>query len=280
LRLAEEGWVTHFATNGAGSIHDWEFSFLGASSEDVRANVATGSFGLWDETGRLICLALAVGALENRGYGESVGALIESERLVIPPPAQSSSNLEQLAVQAELAEVVQAAGAKPGSQHVPHPWKRFSLQAGAFRLGVPMTVHPGIGYDIIYTHPVASGAVYGRAAYRDFLTFTQSVSRLTNGVHLSVGSSIMSPMIFEKALSMAQNVALREGQGIKNHFMCVNDIAPSDHDWHRGEPSSKDRNYYLRYCKSFSRMGGDMDYVCLDNRAFLGRLYAELHRTR
>jgi hypothetical protein len=285
LRLAEEGWVTHFATNGAGSIHDWEFAFLGATSEDVRANVATGSFGLWEETGRLISLAVAAGALEHRGYGESVGRLIESERLVIPAansnsPQGRAAPPEQTAMAAELAEVVATAGAAPGQEQVPHRWKKFSLQAGAFRLGVPFTVHPGIGYDIIYTHPAASGAVFGRAAYRDFLSFAEAVRRLSGGVYLSAGSAIMSPMIFEKSLSMAQNVALQAGQPISGHTICVNDLAPSNHDWRLGEPASSGPSYYLRYCKTFTRMGGQMEYVFLDNRAFLGRLYAELHQSK
>ena len=270
--LAEEGWVTHFATNGAGSIHDWEFAFLGATGEDVRANVATGSFGLWDETGKLISLAVATGAIEGRGYGESVGALIETGRLVIPKKPAGPA-----AAVAELAEVVSAARAKPGNFRVPHRWKALSLQAACFRLGVPLTVHPGIGYDIIYTHPAASGAVYGRAGYRDFLAFAESVRGISGGVYLSVGSAVMSPMIFEKALSMAQNVARSEKKPIAGHSIFVVDIAPSTHDWRHGEPSADDPGYYLRYCKTFSRMGGEMEYVSLDNRAFVAGLYRELH---
>ena len=274
--LAEEGWVTHFATNGAGSIHDWEFAFLGATGEDVRANVATGSFGLWDETGRLISLAVALGALEAQGYGESVGALVETERLVVPRKPAGDA-----AVVAELAEVASAARLKPGTHRVPHRWKAFSLQAACFRLGIPFTVHPGIGYDIIYTHPAASGAVFGRAGYRDFLEFAESVRNLSGGVYLSVGSAVMSPMIFEKALSMAQNVALAKGKPVAGHSIYVVDIAPppsaSTHDWRAGEPPPEDPGYYLRYCKTFSRMGGEMEYLPLDNRDFIAGLYRELH---
>lgn len=84
IRLMERGWVTHLATNGAGIIHDWEFSFQGKSSEDVRANVLEGNFGIWQETGFTINLALIVGAYEGLGYGESVGSMIENECLNIP----------------------------------------------------------------------------------------------------------------------------------------------------------------------------------------------------
>jgi hypothetical protein len=83
-------------------------------------------------------------------------------------------------------------------------------------------------------------------------------------------------MIFEKAFSMAQNVGLAEGKRVSGHYLCVNDLAPADWDWRQGEPPENDPAYYLRYCKSFSRMGGEMEYVSLDNRAFLGRLAAEL----
>jgi hypothetical protein len=281
LRLARDGWITHFATNGAGSIHDWEFAYLGRTGEDVRANVANGTFGLWEETGRIVGLAVAVGALEGRGYGESVGAVIDSDRLLIPSEKElrkvlAGASAEKAAAAADLLDVVLRLALKPGEQKLPHRWKHVSLQGGLFRLGVPLTVHPGIGYDIIYEHPAASGGVYGRAGYRDFLVFAEAVRRLSGGVYLSVGSSVMSPMIFEKALSMAQNVGLKEGKGVSGHYICVNDLAPATWDWRQGEPPEDDPAYYLRYCKSFSRMGGEMDYVCLDNRAFLGRLCAEL----
>ena len=85
IQLMEQGWVTLLATNGAGIIHDWEFSFQGLSSEDVRANVAQGQFGIWEETGFNLNLALVVGAYEGLGYGEAVGKMIEREGLDIPP---------------------------------------------------------------------------------------------------------------------------------------------------------------------------------------------------
>ena len=101
---------------------------------------------------------------------------------------------------------------------MPHPWKQYSIQAGAFQAGVPFTGHPMIGHDIIYNHPMNHCACLGRAAERDFLTYAESVSRLEGGVYISIGSAVMSPMIFEKSLSMAQNLAIQRGEHIDDHY--------------------------------------------------------------
>src|SRR4030095_7859133 len=84
ISLIEGGWITHLATNGAGTIHDWELSFLGRTEESVRQNVATGTFGTWDETGRFIHLALLTGALQNEGYGRSLGRFIVENGVTLP----------------------------------------------------------------------------------------------------------------------------------------------------------------------------------------------------
>ncbi len=86
---------------------------------------------------------------------------------------------------------------------------------------------------------------------------------------MSVGSAVMSPMIFEKSLSMAQNIALQKGNPIRNHFIVVVDLAPSTWDWTQGEPPDDHPDYYQRFNKTFSRMGGEMRYLALDNKAFL-----------
>jgi hypothetical protein len=289
IALIEQGWVTHLATNGAGSIHDWEFAYQGHSSEDVRANVARGEFGTWEETGRWINLAIAVGGLDGLGYGTSVGALIEEEWLDVPTPATLRENLvaltatdapdETLGALADLLSLLTTHGITPGNYRVPFPYKRYSVQAAAARLGVPLTVHPGIGYDIIYTHPLNSGGAIGRAAVRDFLTYADSVSRLTGGVHLTVGSAIMAPMIFEKSLSMANNLARQIGPPLTDYLLAVNDIqAGGDWDWRQGEPPADHPAYYLRFCKTFYRMGGELAYIQADNRAFLLGLYQALRR--
>ncbi len=277
VRLIEDGWFTHLATNGASIIHDWEFSYQGMSCEDVQQMVREGRFGNWEETGRLINLALNVGAFEGKGYGESIGAMIFNQCLDIPTEEdlervladRVDDDLEKVAAAADLLWVVRKFELAPGRMEIPHPWQHHSAQANAFRLGVPFTGHPMFGHDIIYNHPMNRGACLGRCAERDFLTFVEGVSRIDGGVHVSVGSAVMSPMIFEKALSMSQNIAIQNGLHIDNHYMQVVDLAQSDWDWSLGEPPEENPAYYLRYNKTFSRMGGTMNYLQADNREFL-----------
>ena len=277
LRLLGDGWITHLATNGAGIIHDWEFAFQGQSCEHVGPMVKEGRFGNWQETGFYINLALNVGAYHGLGYGESVGAMIQHEGLSIPDPAELEAAVQdtlrhdpaQAAAAADLLAVVRRFELEPGLMRVPHPWKQYSVQAGALESDVPFTGHPMIGHDIIYNHPMNSCACLGRTAQRDFLTFAESVSRLENGVYISIGSAVMSPMVFEKSLSMAQNLVLQRGQHIDNHYILVNDLAESTWDWSHGEPPEDNPAYYLRFNKSFSRMGGTMRYLQADNRDFL-----------
>lgn len=284
LRLIEQGWFTHLATNGAGVIHDWEFAWQGQSCEHVGPMVKEGKFGNWQETGFNINLALNVGAFEGRGYGESVGAMIENEGLDIPEATdledlirkQASFDPHQVAAAADLLGIIKTFGLVAGRLEIPHPWKQYSVQAGAFRQGVPFTSHPMIGHDIIYNHPMNHCAALGRTAQRDFLTYAQTISRLDGGVYLSIGSAVMSPMIFEKSLSMSQNLAIQDGRHIDGHYILVSDLAKSTWDWSQGEPPENDPAYYLRYNKSFSRMGGTMRYLEADNRDLLLNLVHQL----
>jgi hypothetical protein len=286
IRLVDRGWLTHLATNGAGIIHDWELAYLGETSEDVRENVARGEFGMWQETGYYLNLAIDVGAWQGLGYGESVGALVEHDGLDIPGREELASAVEHAARRdpemaaraADLLGVVERLGLPAGRLSVRHGHPEIGLQAAAFRLGVPLTGHPMFGHDIIYVHPANHGASIGRTAEKDFLRFASSVAGLGDGgVYLSVGSAVMSPMIFEKSLSMAQNLALQNGRRIEGHRMHVVDLAPSAWDWERdGEPPADNPAYYLRYCKTFSRMGGSMRYCSADNRDYLLALLHEL----
>jgi hypothetical protein len=286
IALLEEGWVTHLATNGAGIIHDWEFAFQGKSGEDVRKNVDKGQFGIWEETGFYINLAIAVGAYEGSGYGESIGKMISKEGLQIPEITDLkdyvlnniSENPDTSASAIDLYSILNKYRIKAGFLSIPHPYKKYSVQAAAYDSGIPFTGHPMIGQDIIYCHPMNSGAAIGRTAMNDFLSFANSVSNLENGVYLSVGSAVMSPMIFEKSLSMAQNVKIQNNSHIDNHYMLIADLARSEWDWQKnGEPPVDNPAYYLRFCKTFSRMGGEMDYLSVDNRDFLLALYQKLN---
>ncbi len=284
INLMKKGWITHLATNGAGIIHDWEFAFQGESSEDVKANVTKGQFGIWNETGFYINFAIVVGAFKGMGYGESVGFMIQNEYLDIPHidelksfvRTNIDSDFEKTAAALDLISVIDKFDLKPGKLLIPHPYKEYSVQGAAFKLKVPFTGHPMIGHDIIYTHPMNHCAAIGRTAQRDFLTYANQISNLDGGVYLSVGSAVMSPMIFEKSLSMSQNLALQKGSHIDNHFMLIVDLAENSWDWNKnGEPPMDNPAYYLRYCKTFNRMGGEMHYLCADNRDFL--LYLNNH---
>jgi hypothetical protein len=285
IALMEQGWLTHLATNGAAIIHDWEFAFQGKSSEDVRGNVEKGQFGIWEETGFFINLALIVGAYEGLGYGESVGKMISREGLQIPETSilydeavhSMKTVPDQAAAAIDLAGVIREFNLKPGFFEIPHQYKKYSVQARAYELGIPLTGHPMFGHDIIYTHPLNHGAAIGRTALRDFLYFATSVSDLDYGVYLSMGSAVMSPMIFEKSLSMAQNLKIQENKHMDHHYMLVVDLAKSDWNWEKsGEPPMDNPAYYLRYCKTFHRMGGEMHYLTADNRDFLLALYQHL----
>ena len=287
IQLIEQGWVTLLATNGAGIIHDWEFAFQGLSSEDVRANVDQGQFGIWQETGFNLNLALVVGAYEGIGYGEAVGKMIARDGLDIPPEEQllktardfAEQDPDHAAAALDLLATIQKCRLEPGFLSIVHPCKSYSAQAAAYRLNIPFTAHPMIGHDIIYNHPANHGAAIGRVALTDFLTYAEQVHQLEGGVYLSVGSAVMSPMVFEKSLSMSQNLELQEGRKIANHHMVIVDLAESSWDWQQnGEPPMDNPAYYLRYCKTFSRMGGTMRYVCAHNRDFLLTLLQALQK--
>ena len=285
IELMKGGWVTHLATNGAGIIHDWEIAYQGKTSEDVRANVERGQFGIWEEPGFYINLALIVGAYENLGYGESVGKMIAQEGLEIPKVSNLyqmtrkclDSDMNKAAAAIDLIRAIERFGIETGFMPIPHPFKKYSVQAQAYKLGIPFTGHPMFGHDIIYTHPMNHGAAIGRTAVTDFLRYAASVKNLDHGVYMSVGSAVMSPMIFEKSLSMSQNLKIQEGKHIDNHYILIVDLAESDWDWQKnGEPPMNHPAYYLRYCKTFHRMGGEMHYLSLDNRDFLLSLYQNL----
>jgi hypothetical protein len=283
-RLVERGWVTHLATNGAGSIHDWELAFLGRTEESVEQNVATGTFGTWDETGRCIHLALLAGALRGEGFGRSLGRFIVEDGLTLPAGETLEKSLSDepahplAAARAEMLQAILAHKLPAGAITVRHPWKETSILAQAFRQNVPLTVHPGIGYDIISNHPIFNGAAIGRAAQMDFRLFGSAVEQLDGGVALSVGSAIMAPQVFEKSLSCINNLRLQAGRKIvQDHTIYVVDIQDAGGwDWSKGEPPKDNPAYYLRFCKSFSRMGGEMRYVQCDNVAFLHHLLRQL----
>jgi hypothetical protein len=285
-RMMAAGWITHLATNGAGSIHDWEYAWLGASTESVEQNVATGTFGTWHETAVNIHLALLTGALDGLGYGQALGRFIVEDGATLPAPDTLAALIAAdphhplTAARADLLKAIDEQRWTPGRLDVEHRWKHASIFAQAFRHGVPLTVHPGIGYDIIANHPVFSGSAIGRAGEWDFKLFGGSLRDLEGGVVLSIGSAIMGPQVFEKALSCVNNLRLQSGRDVvKGHSIYVVDLQDGGGwDWTKGEPPKTNPAYYLRFCKSFSRMGGELNYVQCDNLMFIHHLYHQLAR--
>ncbi|MCU0770328.1 MAG: hypothetical protein MUE94_00970 [Verrucomicrobia bacterium] len=283
--LIRQGWLTHLATNGAGTIHDWELAYFGQTEESVRENIARGQFGTWDETGRAINLAVLAGALRGEGFGRSLGRFIcedgtslpsvdELKRLVVSEPGHPFT-----AARADLLQTMLRHQLAGGRIEVKHPHRQSSIVGTAFECRVPLTAHPGIGYDIYATHPLFSGAAIGRAGGEDFRSFSRAVEGLDGGVVLSVGSAVMGPQVFEKSVSCVNNLRLQDGRAIlEGHSMYVVDLQDGGSwDWSAGEPPKSNPAYYLRFCKSYARMGGAMHYLQCHNTAFVHHLLARLN---
>ena len=283
IELMRRGWVTHLATNGAGAIHDWEFSYCGVSTESVKDNVARGIFGAWNETGKNILLALMCGGIRGWGFGESLGYWVMENGGVVPEAEELMEKIcqyptdDNTAARADFLFAINN-GLRTGRYRTRHANKQTSVVGNAWKLKVPFTVHPGIGYDIFTVNPFYNGAVIGRAGGIDFRKFSASVEHLTNGVVLSVGSAIMAPQVFEKSLSVVHNLRFQKKRPpITGHSFYVVDLQEGGKwDWSQGEPPKDHPEYYLRFCKSFSRMGGEMKYLCCDNITFIHNLLTRL----
>jgi hypothetical protein len=167
--LAERGFVSAFATNGAGIIHDFEIAIGGATSEDVDEALGPGRFGLAEETGRELNRAINEGVGRGLGIGQAVGAYLVAAKA---------------------------------------PHAHLSVTATAARLGIPITAHVAVGTDIIHMHPDASGAALGEGSLRDFRFFASSVARLNHGVYLNCGSAVVLPEVFLKAVALARNAGV------------------------------------------------------------------------
>jgi len=166
IDLMERGYVSAIAMNGAGIIHDFEIALAGATSEDVDAALGPGQFGMAQETAVELNRAISDGVGRELGIGQSVGRFL----------------LDRAAPHAD-----------------------YSIAAAAARLEIPLTVHVAIGTDIIHMHPLASGAALGEGSLRDFRYFASVVSKLTGGVYVNLGSAVILPEVFLKAVSLARN---------------------------------------------------------------------------
>jgi len=278
--LIEGGFISHIAGNGACAIHDWEFAYQGMTTESVKDNVRLGDFGTWDDTGRTFALALLSGGIKGTGFGDAIGQCIATDGIDVPSASKLEEDIRNApgsqisGAEADLLYAIKKFGIREGRVQINHPWKNYSVFGCAWSKGIPVTVHPGLGYDIFTLHPMYSGAAVGRAAAIDFLKIVETIIRLDGGVVISIGSAIMAPQVFEKAVSFANNIRRSQNKGpLKDFSIFVVDIQPASWDWTRGEPPKSNPAYFLRFCKSFSRMGGLMKYVCLDNVVFMHNLY-------
>ena len=235
IDLMQRGLVTHVGFNGAGPIHDYELARIGATCESVARYVRTGQFGLWRETGQLNDV-VREGTAAGLGLGEAIGRhILESD----------------------------------------YPYKETSVLAAAARLGVPATVHVGIGYDILHEHPNFDPAAFGTASYRDFLTVCHTVENLEGGVFLCYGSAVMGPEVYLKALAMARNVAHRAGRTIGDFTSAAFDLVAIEGDTTR-EAARDDPQYYYRPWKTVLVRtvadGGRSYYIQGDHRQTLPHL--------
>lgn len=210
IELMKRGLINHLATNGSGSIHDFEFSLIGQSCESVAKYVSEGQFGLWHETG-LINDILKDGIKDGLGAGEAIGRYIWENNL---------------------------------------PYKEYSVLANAYHLRIPCTVHIGIGSDIIHEHHNANGAVLGESSYIDFLIYAQTITKLEGGVFLNFGSAVTGPEVYLKALAMARNVAHQKGEKIVHFTTAVFDIHEIPDVGYDVTPPKTDVRYYFRPWKT------------------------------
>ena len=234
--------ITHLATNGAGLIHDFELATIGGTSESVARWIREGQFGLWRESGRLLQIATEA-AQRDEGFGEAAGRTLTE-------------------------------------QQAPHA--EISLAANAWQMGCPMTVHVGIGNDIIHAHANCDGAALGQASYTDFLIFARTVQGLEGGVFLNLGTAVTGPEVYLKALSMARNVARQRGESICDFTTAVFDLVGLPDAWRNGPPSKEHPQYYYRPWKTILERtvvdGGTSFFFRGDHRQTVPTLWRELVR--
>lgn len=234
--LIRRGIFSVVAMNGACSIHDYEMARIGATSESVAKYIMEGRFGLWQETAAINDI-LRAGVADGLGYGEALGKAV------------SQSDL---------------------------PHKDLSIFAACYEAGIPATVHVGVGYDIIHEHPNCDGAALGAASYRDFLVFTKVIESLEGGAVLCYGTAVMGPEVYLKALSMARNVAARQGRQIRRFTSAVFDLVHLGSDLTTEAPKDQPEYYYRPFKTVLVRTvrdGGTSHYVRGDHRATLPALH-------
>jgi hypothetical protein len=208
LDLMHRGYATAFAMNGSAAIHDFEIAIAGWTSEDVEAVLPDGSFGSAEETGREMNVAISEGDSIGLGMGEAIG--LHLSRLT---------------------------GPDSGAQ---------SLVLGAWQAGVPVTVHVAIGTDTPHTHPAAEGAAIGSASHRDFRLFTNIVTGLhEGGVYVNLGSAVVMPEVFLKAISVARNLGYPLAQFTTVNFDFLQHYRPKVNVVERPHAQSGGKGYSI-----------------------------------
>jgi hypothetical protein len=238
IDLMERGIVTLIGGNGAVSIHDMEFAMIGKTTESVARYIQEGQFGLWKETGRVNDAAVEADK-HGMGLGESIGKMISDH------PAE-------------------------------FPYAADSVLAAGYRLGVPVTIHGGIGQDIVHEHPNFDAAAYGAASYRDFLALAHQVENLEGGVMLNIGTAVMGPEVYLKALAMSRNVAHQQGREIKHFTTAVFDMIDLGENQDKEAPKSDSRYYFRPFKTILVRTvadGGESYYVRGDHRSTVSNLH-------
>jgi len=194
IDLMRRGIITGVALNGAGIIHDAEIAMVGRTSEEVADVLGAGAFGAARETGEVLNGAIVDGANRGIGIGRAVGEMLLANRF---------------------------------------PHNDQSLLAMAVQLGVPVTVHVAMGTDIIHIHPSANGAAIGQAGHHDFRVFCRMVSELEGGVYLNVGSAVLLPEVFLKALTVVRNLGYQVKRFTTANFDFIRHYRPATNVVHR-----------------------------------------------
>jgi len=242
IALMKEGFVTHIASNGAGSIHDFEMCWLGGTSEDVKTAIEDGSFGMWEETCSWMNDAIKDGAAEGWGYGEALARCMDKhpERF---------------------------------------PYTGDCVLYQAYKMKIPATYHIAVGTDIIHQHPAADFGAIGKTSGVDFHRICQSVSELDGGVYLNFGSSVIGPEVFLKALSISRNLGYPVFDITTANFdlVCIENNKNGNNET---GPGKDDPLYYYRPLKNIvdrpARTGGKGFHFSVDHKVSLPNLFSRL----
>jgi hypothetical protein len=243
IDLMERGFISCIAMNGGCVIHDFELAMIGQTTENVARYIRDGRFGFWQETGQINTIVRNA-AKDGLGLGEAIGKDI----------AQGD-----------------------------FPYKDISIFGNGYRLGILLTVHVGIGYDIVHQHPNCDGSSWGATSYLDFLRFAKVLESLEGGVLMNFGSAVMAPEVYLKALSMVRNVTRQADRKIEKFTTLVCDMRPLPEDYHQ-EASKSSPEYFFRPWKTMLvrtiAEGGESYYFNAPHERSIPELWTAIQKVR